>query len=452
MGNDEAENMGGKKKAKKTTGIKKQCIIPQLLHPNIQNSASIADDMEFQPFLLGNGKGLSEPIFKDGDCNGIALREGFGNRLVLCHIAMRQCWIDNLLEFNDLDKAKMFVFAGCNGHFKLFMNLLDQVSQILSDPDAHDSGGKRYQSLSTLVNYILPSASLIGSFDMVKFILEVLKLLLGCKKYAIAESVQDVNDAFQQACAGGDHADVAKLLLDIHGVDLTANNNQAFRLATKRGHTNVVRLLSTVDGVDGGANNNEESKTRLEILLQMSSVNPAVNSNEVLLSAVKRRHTGVVTAFLSCDRLDASENDNAALMMAVDSGCRIRSDRYLELLQAIVDPKGVDPRAQNCKAIKTVACNGWVDGLKVLLRSEALHDMSDEEKGRYLLEGEEILESSRENGSEDESEMDFEMDHDNFYDIDDGDEMWNDSFDNMGEDDFENDSIDGGVEDFDEDF
>ncbi|KAJ3327419.1 hypothetical protein HDU76_011842 [Blyttiomyces sp. JEL0837] len=119
---------------------------------------------------------------------------------------------------------------------------------------------------------------------------------------------------------------------------------------------------------------------------------------------------------MSCGRINPGANDNEALILTVDNPSR--TDHYLELLQALLVDKRVDPKARDCQAIKSAVEKGWVDGLKVLLGSHSFEDMNEEEKGEYLREAEEVFELCGEDedgdsddlrGGDDESESDNDL-------------------------------------------
>ncbi|KAJ3327296.1 hypothetical protein HDU76_012042 [Blyttiomyces sp. JEL0837] len=412
-------------------------------------------------------KGGSSHLYHSDQKKGIL----FGSTVTsFCHIAMKHSWPDRLTAFNDLDKVKLFIFAGCYVYFKLFLGLVKDVSQLLSVRDAHDSTGRRYQCLPTIVNIILPAAAAKGSIDIIKFVLEmnnfysinqyisyaldhalennhidifnmlssipganpewhknshlasacsagylnIVKMILDMDDVDAAECEEVVNEAFQLACKGDSDAEgVVKVVLDVNGVDPTAFDNQAIRNAAKRGNYKVVKVLSTVNGIDGGANDNEAIKKACKsgyvmaakVLLGMESVDPSANDNEALLTTIRRRETKIVKLLVSCDRFDPAANDNEALILAVNSWSR--KDRYIQLLKALVGAKGVDPISRDCQAIRSAVDNGWVNGLKVLLGSDALKDMSDEEKSGNILEAEDVLRCSREDGDE-ESDLESE--------------------------------------------
>ncbi|KAJ3279990.1 hypothetical protein HDU76_009332 [Blyttiomyces sp. JEL0837] len=54
------------------------------------------------------------------------------------------------------------------------------------------------------------------------------------------------------------------MLVEVDGVDPTAENDMAIRYAAKNGHAEVVRYLLGVKGVDATANNNEAARMASE--------------------------------------------------------------------------------------------------------------------------------------------------------------------------------------------
>eukprot|EP00455_Lapot_gusevi_P043923 TRINITY_DN5420_c0_g3_i4.p1 TRINITY_DN5420_c0_g3~~TRINITY_DN5420_c0_g3_i4.p1 ORF type:complete len:284 (-),score=25.18 TRINITY_DN5420_c0_g3_i4:204-1055(-) len=98
------------------------------------------------------------------------------------------------------------------------------------------------------------------------------------------------------AAANG-HLTVVDRLLQFPGVDATADNNLALRVAAKLGHVAVV-----------------------DRLLQIPEVDATANNNQALLAAASFGHVAVVDRLLQVPTVDAASLDNQAISLAIYQG------------------------------------------------------------------------------------------------------------------------------------
>lgn len=113
----------------------------------------------------------------------------------------------------------------------------------------------------------------------------------------------------------------AVLLLSILGADASAENNMAFRLASKWGHSEVVKILLK-NGADVSAKDNEalrlasmNGNIKIVRILLENGVDISAKDNEALRLASWSEHIDVVKILLE-NGADASAKDNEALRLA----------------------------------------------------------------------------------------------------------------------------------------
>ncbi|KAJ3314494.1 hypothetical protein HDU76_002399, partial [Blyttiomyces sp. JEL0837] len=146
---------------------------------------------------------------------------------LLIHIPFRQGWWDEVSNLN-LDEAKLFIFAGCRGHGKLFNKLWPTACEKLA-----------FSFESTLYHIV----GMVSGWGYCDFVKKVLK-----EGYDGLDNVEQALDL----AAGGGHLEVVKELLTLseHSVD------SAFVEASKMGHLQVVRFLFDNYSVDPGCFDN----------------------------------------------------------------------------------------------------------------------------------------------------------------------------------------------------
>ncbi|KAJ3302480.1 hypothetical protein HDU76_005515, partial [Blyttiomyces sp. JEL0837] len=319
----------------------------------------------------------------------------FGStRTSFVHIAMNQFWPDRLIAFEDIDKVKRFVHAGISGYCKLFVSLFHDVVQLLSVPDAHDSEGKRYHSLSTICNIILPGASHKGSTNIVKFILEM-KNFEPIDRY-ISYSIGHA--------ANNNHIDIFNMLLAIHDANPVWDKNEHLATACYNGCTQIVKTLLEMDDVNPSNRNNtplqnasqEGHLDTVKMLLERDEVDPGDDHNEAIRAASLYGHLDVVRALLATEMVDATANENECIINACQSGnidlvkllleipgvdvttCnnqplkRACGYGHLNIVKLLLTFEGVDPTAGGNKAFRAAAKKGQVEIVKFLLKLEGV--------------------------------------------------------------------------------
>jgi hypothetical protein len=111
------------------------------------------------------------------------------------------------------------------------------------------------------------------------------------------EQVKPNLDSVLVAAAWIGFTDAVKLLLSDYGVDPSADDNQALRLAAENGHLEIVKLL-----------------------LSDARVDPSTPNNLALVYASERGHLEIVKLLLKDDRVDPSAQNNTALFLASEKG------------------------------------------------------------------------------------------------------------------------------------
>jgi hypothetical protein len=135
------------------------------------------------------------------------------------------------------------------------------------------------------------------------------------------------NDAFRNASRKG-HASVVMLLLTDPRVDPAAENNYTIRYASFNGHVSVVKLLLADSRVDSTAENNYAIRLAsfcghasvVKLLLADTRVDPAAYRNEAIRFASFHGHESVVKLLLTDTRVDPAADSNWAIQYASSNG------------------------------------------------------------------------------------------------------------------------------------
>ena len=212
------------------------------------------------------------------------------------------------------------------------------------------------------------------------------------KKYR--QKTQSINQIFENAAKNG-HIDAVRMLLS-KGVDPSADNNCAIRLAAGYGHHEVVKLLLTDDRVDPSACDNiaisesaEEGYVEVvkllladervdpsdgeaiswaaknghhqvvKMLLADGRSNPSAWNNQAICNAASSGHHQIVKMLLADERVDPSDKDNWIIRIAAGNG-------HIEVVKLLLKDGRADPLANNNEAIKWADQNGHVEIVNIL--------------------------------------------------------------------------------------
>jgi Ankyrin repeats (3 copies) len=125
-----------------------------------------------------------------------------------------------------------------------------------------------------------------------------------------------------RACSDGDIDAVNRLLKD--GVDHSALNNRAIKMASGNGHAEVVELLLE-DGVDPSAKSDAIVRASygghvkvVELLLE-AGADPSANESDAIIYASSNGHVKVVERLLEAGA-DGSARNNTAIVEAITNG------------------------------------------------------------------------------------------------------------------------------------
>eukprot|EP00455_Lapot_gusevi_P039809 TRINITY_DN4476_c0_g1_i5.p1 TRINITY_DN4476_c0_g1~~TRINITY_DN4476_c0_g1_i5.p1 ORF type:complete len:311 (-),score=106.02 TRINITY_DN4476_c0_g1_i5:426-1307(-) len=170
------------------------------------------------------------------------------------------------------------------------------------------------------------------------------------------------------ACKAGDVDEVDRLL-QVPGVDATAEDNQAMLLAAENGHVAVVDRLLQVPGVDVTAEDNYVIQLAAEHghvavvdrLLQVPGVDATADDNYAIRLAAAKGHLAVVDRLLQVPGVDPAAQNNEPIFYAASKGRVAVVARLLQL-------PGVDVTAQPDDAVSLAAKQGFVEVLELLLR------------------------------------------------------------------------------------
>ncbi|KAJ3288682.1 hypothetical protein HDU76_007641, partial [Blyttiomyces sp. JEL0837] len=345
---------------------------------------------------------------------------------LLIHIAMRQKWSDILRKCMKLDKIKMLIFVGCRGHVHLFKTMLT---------DALNAGLSSNNLRLLVCNKILEVASEWGHLGIVKELvdngyangsesalvaasknahLDVVKLLSTLERtnlfpgFLSASSHGHVelnghqqvvrillqvnginpsaqhNEALRMACTNG-HLEVVKMLIPLPGVSVTCNQNEPIRQACFGGHYEIVQLLLGIRGVDASVRNNEAIGWAAEnghlqivdLLLHLNNVDATARDNFAIRSAAAGGHRHVVEFLLQNTNADATAVDNEAIRLAARYG-------HVYTVMVLLDVDDVDVTAQNNYAFRYAAGNGHASVVYLLLQDPNVNVSANNDEGfRY---------------------------------------------------------------------
>ena len=175
--------------------------------------------------------------------------------------------------------------------------------------------------------------------------------------------------------AGSGDIDVVKELLE-KGVDPSAEDDEAIRVAAENGHTEVVRRLLDDNRVDPAAMDNYAIRVAaannhpkvLELFLKLDDdrVDPGAANNIAIGNAADNGFLEVVQLLLDDDRVNASQfENNFAIREAANEG-------HTKVVQLLLNWKGangerVDPRVDDNDAICKSAQRGHTEVVRLLL-------------------------------------------------------------------------------------
>ena len=153
------------------------------------------------------------------------------------------------------------------------------------------------------------------------------------------------------------------------GVDPTASNNYAIRLASSGGHLAVVNRLLQDPRVDPTADDNlairfASSGGHLAVvnrLLQDPRVDPTADDNLAIQWASSNGHLAVVNRLLQHPDVDPTAGNNAAIRLASSNG-------HLAVVNRLLQHPDVDPTAGNNVAIRLASFTGHVAVVNRLLQ------------------------------------------------------------------------------------
>jgi hypothetical protein len=202
-------------------------------------------------------------------------------------------------------------------------------------------------------------------FSHLKLFDKHLELLMGA---------EDLNKLFMDNLAD---LEMVELLLPL--VDPSANNNEAFYIASQSGYVAVVDRLLQDLRVDPSANHNEAVFIAshngyvavVDRLLQARDasgrlcdrpcmrVDPSAANNRALSSAVYYGHLAVVERLLADERVNPSAEDNHAIRWASSRG-------HLAIVKRLLADERVDPTACDNQAIKWASMNDRLDVVELL--------------------------------------------------------------------------------------
>lgn len=165
----------------------------------------------------------------------------------------------------------------------------------------------------------------------------------------------------------------------MNGVDPSANNNYAIRVASQTGNVKVVKMLMNVKGVDPGAHNNQAiglacSEGHIDVvkaLLASDLVDPSADDNYAIKRACENGHSKVVKLLLGLHKtgsrksfygkIDPSSENNYAIRMACKNG-------HLQVVKLLLEDGRVNPFTDNSYPIKIASENGRTDVVRLLLQ------------------------------------------------------------------------------------
>jgi ankyrin repeat protein len=141
-------------------------------------------------------------------------------------------------------------------------------------------------------------------------------------------------------------------MLERPDVNPSANDYEAFRLASAYGHSDIVRLFLERSDVNPGAHDNDAIRLAsvfgntdvVRILLKRSDIHPGAQDNEALINAAKHGYTDILKLLLDDSRTDPSAQFNLPFRWATYNG-RVGSVKLL------LADKRVNPADQNNAAI-----------------------------------------------------------------------------------------------------
>ena len=184
-----------------------------------------------------------------------------------------------------------------------------------------------------------------------------------CIRHGVDPSANN-NEALRRAAIQG-YTDIVKLLLGDARVDPGANVNEAICRAAYKGHTEVVKLLLGDARVDPGANGNEAIRRAaiqgytdiVKLLLGDARVDPGANVNEAICRAAYKGHTEVVKLLLGDARVDPGDNGNEAI-------CRTAYKGHTEVVKLLLADGRADPTVVD---VQLIAGCGYDNILELLL-------------------------------------------------------------------------------------
>lgn len=153
------------------------------------------------------------------------------------------------------------------------------------------------------------------------------------------------------------------------GIDPSANDNSAFRWASRMGHSEVVASLLKDDRVYVGSFDNEAIRMAslnghdkvVELLLRDGRANPSEMNSESIRMASENGHVKVVELLLKDGRADLRAESDFAIRRASIMG-------HVHVVEMLLKDNRTDPGAINDYAIRYASCNGHVKVVELLLQ------------------------------------------------------------------------------------
>ncbi|MBT4963220.1 MAG: hypothetical protein HOI53_04195 [Francisellaceae bacterium] len=205
-------------------------------------------------------------------------------------------------------------------------------------------------------NYPICKASFNGDIEMVE-------LLLNCHSVNPAAR----NNLPFRIAAKNNHPKVLHLLSNDNRVNLFGNNNSLLRIAAKTGETGVIAFLLKISQA---TNTSWTLKSIIDTgkKLIWGSIDPTVNNNEPIISAVIYGHSEIVRILLNDDRVDLSlfVGENSLLVKAVYAG-------HLSVVKVLLESQKVNPSNDGNLALKVSAGAGQPEILNELMKSERVN-------------------------------------------------------------------------------
>eukprot|EP00455_Lapot_gusevi_P020778 TRINITY_DN2196_c0_g1_i1.p1 TRINITY_DN2196_c0_g1~~TRINITY_DN2196_c0_g1_i1.p1 ORF type:complete len:234 (+),score=10.35 TRINITY_DN2196_c0_g1_i1:340-1041(+) len=153
------------------------------------------------------------------------------------------------------------------------------------------------------------------------------------------------------------HLSVVERLLQLPGINATANRQEALLLAVRHAHLSVVRRLLQAPGVDA-----------------------SLDENRLMIEAASQGNLGLVDLLLQTPGVDATARDQSALVEATSKGHLLVVDRLLQVPE-------INPTLHNHQSILVAAFRGHLNVVEALLTSPeaAVHYQVSSPQSRHVM-------------------------------------------------------------------